>query len=86
MDGSAVCPALDELLDWLQEREAYYAERALRLAKLPGSEQKSRDAQVASRVFGRAVNQGLDLLQKYYSPKEEEQPRRNFWRWFLGLD
>jgi hypothetical protein len=55
----------DELAAMLQEREAHYAEQALRLAKCVNFEKEQREAAAKSQAFTEA----LELLWKLEPPK-----------------
>ncbi len=74
---SSACTALDELIEWLQQEEASYAERGLRAKKIVSMDRYSRDCMLTSRILMKVLAKANEL-QPPPTPVIVRHQRRGF--------
>ena len=66
-DSTAVIP-LDQLISHYLHKNAYHAERALKLSKFPGAQEKRIEHLVAAKVYGELASDGIKTVMGQLKP------------------
>ncbi len=68
-DSTADTP-LDQLISHYLHKSAYHNERALKLSKFPGAEDKRLEHLIRARVYGELASDGIKQVMGHLKPRK----------------